>query len=715
VARPVRADEFDPAEILREISQSPDRSLTLHELADRCAVRRKDRPRFRKYLKAMVRDGALRPAKGHGYRVGKQRPEPNDLAVEGKVTRHPHGFGFLVREDDEDLFLPVREMEGIFDGDVVRAVPKPGRYGRLAGRVTQIVKRGRTTITGQYRKAGAGEHVLPDPKLYDEPIELVPGAVEPREGEIVEVEIRDWPSGGRAAVGRIVEILGAPGELGTLVQTVIHRHRLGRRFPAAALEEAESLPADIGEGERVGREDLREVPTFTIDGEDARDFDDAVSISPLPDDGLRLQVSIADVANYVRKGSPLDEEALERATSIYFPDRVIPMLPERLSNGLASLRPDEERLTLTAEMDFDADGLRTRCRVFESVIRSHGRWTYTNVARVLDGETVPGVSEHAETVTRLHELMRRLRAQRLERGSLDLDLPEPFIVLDEMGRPEDIIRAERNDAHRLIEEMMVAANEAVADWFVERKRPTIFRVHAPPDPEKLRNFVEFARSWGHVPEFGGLASNRALAEFLESVEGAPAERALHRMLLRTMMRAVYAEENIGHYGLASSRYLHFTSPIRRYPDLVVHRLVKAALRGEPSPEDANALRRIAQDCSDRERRAAQCEYDVLDVMRAYYLQDKVGEEYEGVISGVIEDGFFVELLDVYVEGMVRVDDLDDDDYRFLPEPKVLVGRRLKKRFALGDPVRVGVQAVHVALGRVELTVVRGGSRSRSRT
>jgi ribonuclease R len=218
-----------------------------------------------------------------------------------------------------------------------------------------------------------------------------------------------------------------------------------------------------------------------------------------------------------------------------------------------------------------------------------------------------------------------------------------------------------------------------------------------------------------VPEFGGLATNRALAEFLESVEGAPAERALHRMLLRTMMRAVYAEENIGHYGLASSRYLHFTSPIRRYPDLVVHRLVKAALRGEPSPEDANALRRIAQDCSDRERRAAQCEYDVLDVMRAYYLQDKVGEEYEGVISGVIEDGFFVELLDVYVEGMVRVDDLDDDDYRFLPEPKVLVGRRLKKRFALGDPVRVGVQAVHVALGRVELTVVRGGSRSRSRT
>ena len=633
--------------------------------------------------------------------------------MEGVVSRHPHGFGFLVREDDEDLFLPVREMADVFDGDVVRAVPRPGRYGRLAGRVTSIVRRGRATITGQYRKVGASEHVMPDPKLYDEPVELVPGAVEPRDGEIVEVEIREWPSGRRPAVGRIVEILGAPGELGTLIRTVIHRHRLGRHFPDDALEEAESLA--IREEDRAGREDLRKEPTFTIDGEDARDFDDAVTISPLPDDGLRLKVSIADVAHFVRAGSPLDEEARERGTSVYFPDRVIPMLPERLSNGLASLRPDEEHLTLTMEMDFDAQGHRVRSRLYESVIRSHGRWTYTNVARVLEGETVEGVSEHADTVHRLHELMRRLRARRTERGSLDLDLPEPFLILDESGRPEDVTRAERNDAHRMIEEMMIAANEAVADWFHERKRPTIHRVHSPPDPQRLREFVEFARSWGHVPEFGALASNRALAEFLASVEGTQAERALHRILLRTMMRAEYAVENLGHYGLASDRYLHFTSPIRRYPDLQVHRLAKAALRDEPSPEDATALQRIASDCSERERRAAQCEYDVLDVMRAYFLQDRIGEEFDGVVSGVIEDGFFVELLDVYVEGMVRVEDLDDDHYRFLPEPRVLLGRRRRRRFALGDPVRVRVQSVHVPVGRIEFVVVRGGSRAGRRT
>ena len=259
---------------------------------------------------------------------------------------------------------------------------------------------------------------------------------------------------------------------------------------------------------------------------------------------------------------------------------------------------------------------------------------------------------------------------------------------------------------------MIAANEAVADWFVERRRPTIFRVHAPPDPDKLRAFLEFARSWGHMPEFGMLASNQALAAFLASVRGLPAERAIHHIMLRTMMRAAYSEENSGHFGLASERYLHFTSPIRRYPDLIVHRLAKAILRGGPAPADRAQLRRIAAQSSDREVAATRCEFDVLDVMRAWLLRDRLGEEFDGIVSGVIEDGFFVELLDIYVEGMVRVEDLPDDHYRFLPEPRVLIGRRLKRRFAIGDPVRVAVQAVHTASGRVELALVRGGSRHR---
>jgi ribonuclease R len=406
---------------------------------------------------------------------------------------------------------------------------------------------------------------------------------------------------------------------------------------------------------------------------------------------------------------------MERGTSTYLPDRVIPMLPEKLSNGLASLRPGEDRLTLTAEIRFDTEGRRHGASVYESVIRSAGRWTYTAVARVLGGEDVPGVSEHRAHVDRLHALSTRLRARRTERGALDLDLPEPVVRLDGNGEVTDVARSERNDAHRIIEELMIAANEAVADWFVARGRPSIFRVHAPPDQDKLRAFTEFARAWGHLPEFGGLATARALGAFLEEVRGLPAERAIHHILLRTMMRAEYSDENIGHYGLASEKYLHFTSPIRRYPDLIVHRLAKAILAGAREPHDRGELRRIAVQSSAREQRAAACENDVTAVLRASFLADRVGEEMDGIVSGVIEEGFFVEMLDWFVEGMVRVDDLDDDFYRFLKEPRVLVGRRRRRRFAIGDHVRVAVQAVHVPIGKVELRLVRGGSRFTRRT
>jgi ribonuclease R len=312
----------------------------------------------------------------------------------------------------------------------------------------------------------------------------------------------------------------------------------------------------------------------------------------------------------------------------------------------------------------------------------------------------------------MHLLMLRLRAMRERRGSLDFDLPEPDVRLDATGRPEQILRRERNDAHRIIEEFMIAANEAVADWFAEHRRPAIHRVHAPPDVVKLRAFVEFAKAYGHFPEFGGLATSRAIGAFLASIRGAPAERALNHILLRTMMRAQYAEENTGHYGLASERYLHFTSPIRRYPDLVDHRLTKALLRREPSPEDRAGLRRIAAQSTEREQKASACEFEVLDVIRADFMKDRLGEEFEGIIEGVIEEGFFVELLDVYVEGFVRVQDLADDWYRFDPESRTLRGRKTKRRFAIGDPIRVRIQAVHVAVGRIELALVRGGLRRR---
>ncbi|HMB71094.1 MAG TPA: ribonuclease R [bacterium] len=716
MGRRSRRDEFDPSEVLRELGRAPGGRLNFHQLADACAIPSRARPRFRKLLKSMLRSGVIVPARGHAYRLGRDRPPPNDVAIEGVVRRHRHGFGFLVPDEErDDLFLSVREMADVFDGDTVRAVPVPGRFGRMAGRVVAVVGRGRPTVTGRYEKDGIRERVLPDPEIFGEPIELVPGAVEPRPGEIVDVEIVEWPEGNRPPVGRIVEILGTPGHLGTILETVIRRHRLPVRFEDDALEQAAALPDALSAEDLAGRCDLRSTPTFTIDGEDARDFDDAVSVADAPGGGWILQVSIADVSHWVPRDSPLDREALERGTSTYLPDRVIPMLPEKLSNGLASLRPDEDRLTLTAEMRFDAEGRRLGASVYESVICSAGRWTYTKVARVLAGEDVPGVSEHRAHVDRLHALMARLRARRTERGALDLDLPEPVIKLDDAGEVADIVRSERNDAHRIIEELMIAANEAVADWFTERDRPTIFRVHAPPDQEKLRAFVEFARAWGHLPEFGGLATSRALGEFLDEVRGLPAERAINHILLRTMMRAEYSDENVGHYGLASERYLHFTSPIRRYPDLIVHRQAKAILAGAREPHDRGELHRIALQSSAREQRSAACEHDVTDVLRASFLEERIGEEADGIIAGVIEEGFFVELLDWYVEGMVRVDDLDDDFYRFVKEARILVGRRRRRRFAIGDPVRVAVQAVHVAIGRVELRLVRGGSRFTRRT
>lgn len=693
---------FHASEVLRELSYSPDAKLSFHELVQRLGIPKRDTSRFRHFLRRLVEDQVILPSRDRGYRLKRSGANENAWAVEGPVHRHRAGYGFLTPETGEDLFIPAREMVHIFDGDRIRAVPVPGKFGRLAGRVLEVTSRARTHVVGIYMRGSGTEEVLPDPEIFDQPIELLPGAVEPRPGEIVEVEIRSYPDLDRRAVGRIVEIVGVPGELGTILETVIRRHPLRRRFSEDALEEASALPANVSPDDLVGRTDLRNVPTFTIDGEDARDFDDAVSVEVLPEDGIRLRVSIADVAHYVRKGSPLDVEALERGTSIYFPDRVIPMLPERLSNGIASLVPKEDRLTLTAEMDFDSGGVRRAFKIYESVIRSWGRWTYTDVARVLRGEEVAGISEHEVHVRLLHLLMIRLRSVRDARGSLDFDLPEPDIVLDATGRPEEIVRAERNDAHRLIEEMMIAANEAVADWFVNHRRPTIFRVHSPPDRTKLRAFVDFARAYGHFPDFGALGTARQIGEFLRSIRGLPAERAINHLLLRSMMRAQYSPENIGHFGLASMRYLHFTSPIRRYPDLVVHRLAKAMIHREPSPEDSAQLQRIAEQCSQREAAATKCEYEVLDVIRAAYMQDRVGEEFEGIVSGVIENGVFVELLDVYVEGMIRIEDLRDDEHRYLEEAKMLLGRRTKRRFAIGEPVRVVVQAVHVAMGKVEL-------------
>lgn len=710
--------EFRTNEILRELRQAPGERLSFRDLAERLAVPRKRHPAFRRFLQQLLNSGILARAKGKGkgYRPGLRPPKEHDVVVTGKVRRHRDGFGFLIApaggDDDEpmdDLFLSVREMRDVFDGDTVRAAVVAGRYGKTAGQLLEIVERGRATITGSFRRQGAFDVVFPDPGIWDGEVELEAGAVEPRPGEIVEVEMLRYPQGRKPAVGRIVEMLGPPGELGTILETVIRRHGLTPRFPEDALEQAAALPAGIPPDELAHREDLRPLPTFTIDGADARDFDDAIGIEPLAEGGLRLRVSIADVSYWVEEGTPLDEVALERGTSVYLPDRVIPMLPERLSNDLASLRPNEDRLTLTAEMDFDADGARRKTRVYESVIRSKGRWTYDEVAQFLEGETVPALEEWNDQLVLFRTLAERLRRKRDERGSLDFDLPEPVLDLDETGLPEDVSRSARHESHQLIEEFMLAANEAVAEWFHAKGAPTIHRVHAPPDPVKLSEFVEFAKIYGYLPEFKGMPSSHTLGQFLVSVRGTDYEHAVHHTLLRTMMRAEYAEPNTGHYGLASTHYLHFTSPIRRYPDLIVHRLVRRLLRDVHDRADRGQLRRIAERSSAREQVAVKCEREVVNVLRAAFLSDRIGDEFEGMVSGVTDDGFFVELYDYFIEGMVRIEDLDDDHYRFFPDSRALIDKRKKRRFMIGTPVRVAVQAAHVAVGKVDFRLLEGGT------
>jgi ribonuclease R len=496
------------------------------------------------------------------------------------------------------------------------------------------------------------------------------------------------------------------------VLRVGYAHGFADVFPADVVEEAEAIPDRVGSQDWEGRRDLTRLPLVTIDGEDARDFDDAVFAERLPGraGGFRLVVAIADVSHYVEPGHPLDAEALRRGTSAYFPGTVLPMLPERLSNGVCSLNPEVERLCVVADMRFDPEGQPGPTEVYPGVMRSAARCTYTEVARMLDGERVPHREFLRAGLERMAELQEKLGAVRRRRGSIDFDLPESRIVLGDDGAVLAIERRPRNRAHRIVEEFMLAANEAVARWFGERDLPTIYRVHGVPDEDKLRTFLDLARSQGlDVPEAD--AGPLALADLLDRLAGHPQQRALNQLLLRAMMQAVYSPQNIGHYGLAAEQYLHFTSPIRRYPDLVVHRLLREAAgwRGErevraPRPGE---LERMALVASERERAAMKAERDVNAYFTTLFLQDKVGERSRGTVAAVLEFGLFVEMQRWFAEGLVKTEDLGED---FLLDEKghALVERRSGRAYRVGDEIEVEIAAVDPVRRRVDLLVVEGG-------
>lgn len=668
---------------------------------------------LRDLLEAMADDGEVVRFKGNSYALAGAAQ-----SARGKLSTHRDGYGFVTPEKGgDDIFIPQRGMKSAMHGDTVEVRVERSRQGggKLEGRITAVAERASSRIVGRYEETRRGAIVIPEETRLNLVVAIPPkGRGRAEDGQQVVAEIVNYPVGGRPADGRIVEVLGWPDDPEVEVQSAIRRFDLPHVFGKDALAEAEAVPEAVAKDDLKARVDLRRMQTVTIDGETARDFDDAVSLKR-EGANYRLWVSIADVSHYVRPGSALDRDAYLRGTSVYFPDRCIPMLPERLSNGICSLNPQLDRLTMTAEMLFSPAGALLESTFYPSIIRSAARLTYTLVKRIIvdnDREAADKFRPQTPMLMEMKELALILQTMRRTRGSIDFDLPEPEIILGLTGQTEGIIRAERNLAHQLIEEFMLAANEAVAAFITGKGIPFLYRIHENPDPAKLINFQEFVYGFGYeFPLVAERVNPSDLQRLLLQAEGKPEERMINYALLRCMKQARYAAENLGHFGLASRCYCHFTSPIRRYPDLVVHRILKAVLNLDDSKTAKRAERELAavtaklgetgEHTSKRERVAMEAERDVVELKKVQYMQRHLGEEFDGYISGVTAFGLFVELEELFVEGLVHISTLDDDLYSFDEKHHSLIGRRLARVYRIGDAVRVKVAAVTPATRRIE--------------
>jgi ribonuclease R len=711
--RPV--PDVRPEALIAELRRSGGKVVSLPELLQRMRLHPRSRRAAGKVMKTLVRQGLVQevggrfsvpdPRRARGARPGREPARgEGDRGLLGFLTRHRDGFGFLARLDRKgpDLFVAPGDGGKAVDGDVVRFEIFEGRRGDQA-RVVEVVERGRRMLLGAYAARGRESFVVPlDDQLP--PVVPVPETRLVRNGEVAKVWLETDPG---PLAGQVVDRIPNPQAPSVEVLRAAYAHGFADVFPADVVAEAEATPDRVRREDREGRRDVTGIPLVTIDGEDARDFDDAVFVEKLPGRGYRLVVAIADVSHYVRPGRPLDGEALRRGTSVYFPGTVLPMLPGRLSNGVCSLNPEVERLCMVADMQFDASGTPGPVEVYPAVMRSAARCTYTEVARMLDGERVPPREFLRDGFVRMGELQEILGGVRRRRGSIDFDLPESRIVLGADGKVLAIERRPRNRAHRIVEEFMLAANEAVARWFGDRDLPTIYRVHGLPDEEKLETFLAMARSQGFdVPEAG--TGPLALADLLERLAGHPQQRALNQLLLRAMMQAVYSPQNIGHYGLAAEHYLHFTSPIRRYPDLVVHRLLREALGESPGRKPRpGELERIAMMASDRERSAMKAERDVNAYYAALFMADRIGERSPGTVSAVVEFGLFVTMDRWWVEGLLKTEDLGEG-FSLDKDGHALVEKRSGRSYRVGDVVEVEVAAVELARRRIDLALVEGG-------
>jgi ribonuclease R len=700
-------------DLLRQMRTRVPHPATARELLRVLRIAKEDRVAFKRLLRTLVNDGSLVEIKGNRYGLADQM----DLVV-GRLDGHPSGFGFVAPERPvegltRDIYVAAHNLQEALHGD--RVVVRIERYredGRAEGKVLKVLERATSTIVGRFDMDASGlGFVAPFDKRLLAEVQIPRADTKGAEpGQMVTVEITRWPSPTRPPIGRIVDILGDINDPGVDTEIILRKHNIPDEHSPEAIEEARRIGSTIREKDLKGRTDFRDRQVVTIDGETARDFDDAISIERLKNGNFWLGVHIADVAHYVHESGALDSEAYERGTSVYFPERAVHMFPSELATGLCSLNPHVDRLVQSCLMEVSPRGDVVRHEMHDGIIRSDERMTYTAVNAILTDREPDTMAKYKRLVPMFElmgELFEVLNARRKRRGSVDFDLPEAQIVLDEKGFIENIIASERNVAHRLIEEFMLLANETVAGHLESRGMPALYRIHEPPDPLKVMQFEEFISAFGFglgAPE--GAVKPKHFQKLVEKIRGVPAERPIAFLMLRTMQKARYDSMNVGHFGLAAETYTHFTSPIRRYPDLVVHRLLRE-LRHTKVSDDRKAeleedLPEVGRHTSERERRAAEAEREILQWKKVRFMADKVGDVFDGYITGVAAFGMFVELVDHYVEGLVHVSTMADDYYRFREQSHALFGENTRKTYALGDRVRVQIVRVDMERRQIDL-------------
>jgi ribonuclease R len=711
--------------ILSALGRSYTGHLGFADLAEAMDVQRRDEGRLRTLLASLVEEGHVEEVGKGGYRLARHDGESR---VSGRIRVHPAGYGFVEREDGMGpVFVPAKHRGVALDGDRVLLATWEGFKG-TEGRVEKVLARGRAKLTGTLASSGRSMYLEPDdPRIATDygRISLEDGARGARVGDSLVVEISQYPTQTRPRiVGRVVKVLGSPDDPATEIEKIVACADIPAEFPEDTLAQAKATPQEVGPADLADRIDLRDRDFLTIDPENARDFDDAICIEDGPHGGERVWVAVADVSHYVRPDDPLDREAALRGVSVYLPDRVIPMLPMELSSGICSLNPNVDRCAMVVRLDYDAAAVLRDTGMCAAVIRSRARLDYPGVAAGLSGDFRGRREQYrkwAGTLERMNQLALRLRERRRARGTLELELPEAKVVLDadDPRLVRDVVRAKDSEAvrgaYQLVEEYMIAANEAVGSFFARRGLHTVWRVHAPPAESRITELAELLNSFGIEVDVEAARTPVGMRVVMEAIGDRPAARALSFLVLRSLKQAVYDTENIGHFGLASDEYLHFTSPIRRYPDLLVHRLLKYHLHregqaagggGAHRPAPRAELDQLARDSSSHERRAIEAEREAVAMYRAYLMRDHIGEEFSGRVSGVQNFGVFVELDEPFVEGLIKLEALGGDSYELDEKHMHIRGRRTGLTISLGDTVRVELVDVSVARRRVDFRLVK---------